>query len=106
MLLQGNVLVDEHGVAVLCDAGFYSVTLYDDGSISRKCWWMPHERLIADTDANDKCALAPPSFATDVYGISLTIMQVRLASMMVMFQSEPRCVPDVDLATAILQHAE
>jgi hypothetical protein len=50
---------------------------------------MPHERLIVDTDTDDKCALAPPGFTTDVYGISLTIMQVRLASMMVMFQSEP-----------------
>jgi len=104
--LQGNVLVDENEVAVLCDAGFGSVTSKNDGSIPSKCWWMPHERLIVDTYADDKCALTPPSFATDIYGISLTIMQVRPASMKVAFQSKPWSMLDVDPATALLQHAE
>jgi hypothetical protein len=81
MLLQGNVLVDDNGVAVLCDVKFDTM-MFNEGeycSIHSKCWWMPHERLIADDVTDDKCCLAPPSLPADTYGATLTITQARLA---------------------------
>jgi len=37
---------------------------------------MPHERLLVDNDADNRCALAPPSLPADIYGVALTIMQM------------------------------
>src|ERR1700685_3978852 len=82
MRLKQNVLVDDNGSGVLCDAKFDSV-MFGKGEycgIHSKCWWMPHERLIMDNEADDECALAPPSMPADIYGVALTIMQVGFAS--------------------------
>jgi hypothetical protein len=82
---QGNVLVNDNGAAVLCDAKFDSVMFSEDEycSIHSKCWWMPRERLIAENDADDWCCLAPPSMPADIYGAALTIAQVNSALFMV-----------------------
>jgi hypothetical protein len=81
MFPQGNVLIDVNGAAVLSDAMFDTVTFIEDEycSIPSICWWLPHERLIADDDNNDMCAVAPrsPSLSADIYGVALTVMQVR-----------------------------
>ena len=75
---QGNILVDDKGVALLCDAKFDSVMFGEDKycSLHSKWWWMPHERLIPDDDADDSCPVAPPSMPADMYGAALTITQV------------------------------
>jgi hypothetical protein len=75
---QKNVLVDDAGHAVLCDAAFNSTMFGEDdySTVSSKWWSMPHERLIVDDGADDNCPVAPPSKAADVYGAALTIAQV------------------------------
>jgi hypothetical protein len=82
---QKNVLVDDAGGAVLCDATLNSMMFGEDdcSTISSKWWWMPHEQLIVDDDADDECAVAPPSMPADMYGAALTIAQVALLFFMV-----------------------
>ncbi|KIM79286.1 hypothetical protein PILCRDRAFT_10438 [Piloderma croceum F 1598] len=73
-----NVLVDDTGAVVLCDATFDSMMFGEDdySTISSAWWWMPYERLIVDDDADDGCAVASPSKSADMYGAALTIAQM------------------------------
>ena len=105
---QANVLVDDTGAVVLCDATFDSMLFGEDdySTISSTWWWMPHERLIVDDDADDECAVAPPSMPADMYGAALTIAQVALLFVMgVICILIPMPMVDVDTATPILRHA-
>ena len=105
---QGNVLVDDNGIAMLCDAK-YDLVMFSENeycSLTSKCWWMPHERLIVDDDATGSCPVAPPSMSADIYGAALTVAQVDLPFIMVIHSILiPASMTDVDTAAPILWDA-
>jgi len=65
-LFKGNILVDDNGVTVLCDAGLDLTIISDDKrrTIPSRSRWMPYECLIPDENG----VIAPPNMSADVYG--------------------------------------
>lgn len=77
---QGNALSDDGETAELCDARLYTAITSDENErnfLPWKCWWMPPEQLIAKRVDDDTCVLGLPSKAANIYGVALTITQVR-----------------------------